>query len=275
MYNRITLLGNAQDAGRPQIGCNEKCCIDAKEDPKLSRMPVSLGLHGEEMGLVEVTRCIEAQLSSIDVFEISEIWLTHAHLGHIEGLGQFGKESLNSNGVKLRCSDSVADFVRSHPIWQKLFDRDNLILDNFFSDNIQPIEVPHRSQDFDTHAILFKGNLNNLLFLPDHDNWNKTLDFVGYKNPRKWFSSLEVDIVLLDGTFWNLDELKGRVQEEVPHPPVVDTLDMLGKKQNGDPRIIFIHLNHTNPLHYPDSKEYQKVQAMGWEVGEEGMEFNL
>jgi len=275
MYNKITLLGNAQDAGRPQLGCNEKCCTDARENTKFSRMPVSLGLHGEEVGLVEVTRCIDAQLSSINVSNISEIWLTHAHLGHIEGLGQFGKESLNSNGVKLRCSDSVADFVRSHPIWQKLFDRDNLILDNFFSDNIQPIEVPHRSQDFDTHAILFKGNLNNLLFLPDHDNWNKTLDFVGYKNPRKWFSSLEVDIVLLDGTFWNLDELKGRVQEEVPHPPVVDTLDMLGKKQNGDPRIIFIHLNHTNPLHYPDSKEYQKVQAMGWEVGEEGMEFNL
>ena len=101
------------------------------------------------------------------------------------------------------------------------------------------------------------------------------MDFVSYKNPRDWFSSLGVDIVLLDGTFWNLDELKGRVQAEVPHPPVVDTLDMLGKKQGGDPRIIFIHLNHTNPLHYPDSKEYQKVQSMGWEVGEEGMEFNL
>ena len=275
MYNRITLLGNAQDAGRPQLGCNEKCCIDAKEDPKLSRMPVSLGLHGEEMGLVEVTRCIEAQLSSIDVSEISEIWLTHAHLGHIEGLGQFGKESLNSNGVKLRCSNSVADYVKSHPIWQKLFDRGNLILDKFNSDNIQPIEVPHRSQDFDTHSILFKGNNNNLLFLPDHDNWNKTLDFVGYKNPREWFSSIDADIVLLDGTFWTLDELKGRVQSEVPHPPVADTLEILGKKQTGDPRIIFIHLNHTNPLHYPNSKEYQKVQSMGWEVGEEGMEFNL
>ena len=105
MYNKITLLGNAQDAGRPQLGCNKKCCTDAKEDTKLSRMPVSLGLHGEEVGLVEVTRCIEAQLSSINVSNISEIWLTHAHLGHIEGLGQFGKESLNSNGVKLKCSD--------------------------------------------------------------------------------------------------------------------------------------------------------------------------
>jgi len=42
-----------------------------------------------------------------------------------------------------------------------------------------------------------------------------------------------------------------------------------------DPRVIFIHLNHTNPLHYPNSIEYQKVSSLGWEVGEEGMEFNL
>ena len=79
MYNKITLLGNAQDAGRPQLGCNEKCCNDARENAKLSRMPVSLGLHGDEVGIVEVTRGIEAQLSSIKTSRRAEIWLTHAH----------------------------------------------------------------------------------------------------------------------------------------------------------------------------------------------------
>ena len=275
MYQRITLLGNAQDAGRPQFGCNEKCCIDARENTKLSRMPVSLGLHGDEIGLVEVTRCIESQMSLIKNPQISEIWLTHAHLGHIEGLGQFGRESLNSMNVKLRCSTSVADYLKSHPIWQKLFDRGNLILEEFHSDNVIPIEIPHRSQDFDTHSILFKGKNNNLLFLPDHDNWEKTLNFVGHQSPKEWFASLSADIVLLDGTFWSLDELKNRVQADIPHPPVCNTLDLIGKKEDVDPRIIFIHLNHTNPLHYRDSEEYQKVEQMGWEVGEEGMEFNL
>ena len=47
MYDRITLLGNAQDAGRPQLGCTEKCCEDARRNTDLSRMPVSLGLQGE------------------------------------------------------------------------------------------------------------------------------------------------------------------------------------------------------------------------------------
>ena len=47
------------------------------------------------------------------------------------------------------------------------------------------------------------------------------------------------------------------------------------EKKEGDPRIVFIHLNHTNPLHYPNSPEYFKVKQMGWEVGAEGMEFEI
>ena len=275
MYDRIKLLGNAQDAGRPQLGCTEKCCEDARRNTHLSRMPVSLGLHGEQFGIVEATRCIGDQISLMGNSQISEVWLTHAHLGHIEGLGQFGRESLNSKNVKLRCSDSVVDYVMKHPIWKKLIERGNLTFDKFKSDTIVPIEVPHRAQDFDTHAILFKGKNNNILFLPDHDTWEKTLDFVEYNNPKEWFSSLEANIILLDGTFWNSSELKGRIQADVPHPTVSETLDLIGERSANDPRVIFIHLNHTNPLHYPDSVEYQKLVSLGWEVGEEGMELNL
>jgi len=275
MYDRIKLLGNAQDAGRPQLGCTEKCCEDARRNTHLSRMPVSLGLHGEQFGIVEATRCIGDQISLMGNSQISEVWLTHAHLGHIEGLGQFGRESFNSKNVKLRCSDSVVDYVMKHPIWKKLIERGNLTFDKFKSDTIVPIEVPHRAQDFDTHAILFKGKNNNILFLPDHDTWEKTLDFVEYNNPKEWFSSLEANIILLDGTFWNSSELKGRIQADVPHPTVSETLDLIGERSANDPRVIFIHLNHTNPLHYPDSVEYQKLVSLGWEVGEEGMELNL
>ncbi len=275
MYDRIKLLGNAQDAGRPQIGCTQKCCTDARKNSSLSRMPVSLGLQGETYGLVEATKSIGNQLSLMDDVMIDELWLTHAHLGHIEGLGQFGREALNSKNIKLRCSDSVVDYTMNHPIWKKLIERGNLTFAKFQSENIIPIEVPHRARDFDTHAILFKGQNNNIFFLPDHDTWEKTLDFVGYDNPREWFSSLDASIILLDGTFWDSNELKGRIQADVLHPPVSETLDLIGRREEGDPRIIFIHLNHTNPLHYPDSPEYQKLLDLGWEVGEEGMEFKL
>ncbi len=275
MYNRITLLGNAQDAGRPQFGCTDNCCEDARKDRSLARMPVSLGLHGKDFGIVETTRCIGDQLAMVGNPDISDIWLTHAHLGHIEGLGQFGRESINLKNVSLHCSEPVLNYGKNHLIWQKLFDRGNFSSASFASDAVIPIEVPHRARDFDTHALFFRGISNNLLFLPDHDTWGATLSFLEHDNPRAWFQSLDADIVLLDGTFWDDHELKNRVQTNVPHPPVSKSLELLGNRQDGDPRIVFIHLNHTNPLHYPDSEQYQQVNEMGWEVGTEGMEFVL
>ena len=275
MYNRVTLLGNAQDAGRPQFACTNSCCEDARLDPELSRMPVSLGLHGASFGLIEATRCIDQQLFMVDNPKISDLWLTHAHLGHIEGLGQFGKEASNQKKIQLHCSDSVFTYLQKHPMWKKLFDRGNLSLADFSAANVKPFLVPHRSDDFDTHAFLIEGIRENLLFLPDHDDWKSTLLEVNHYTPKDWFKSLNASIVLLDGTFWSKDELRGRSQKNVPHPTVEETLKLIGKRREGDPRIIFIHLNHTNPLHYKNSEEYQRVEQMGWEVGEEGMEFNL
>ena len=274
MYNKITLLGNAQDAGKPQVSCNRKCCEEAFKNSLLVRNPVSLGLHGEKFGIVETTKSLTNQLQMVDNPELSEIWLTHAHLGHIEGLGQFGREALNSKKIKVRCSQSVREYILKHPIWKKLFDRQNLMFSDFGTNSVIPIQVPHRSKDFDTHAFLFKGE-NNILFLPDHDSWSETLDFVGHNSPLDWFKHVEASVVLLDGTFWDKMELANRNQKDVPHPTVKETLQLLGERRHKDPRIIFIHLNHTNPLHDKDSREFFKVEQMGWEVGEEGMELTL
>ena len=48
--------------------------------------------------------------------------------------------------------------------------------------------------------------------------------------------------------------LLGRNQDKVPHPPVSQTLEMLGSRAEGDPALHFIHLNHTNPLYDPNSE---------------------
>ena len=93
--------------------------------------------------------------------------------------------------------------------------------------------------------------------------------------PLKLVNDTRVDIALIDGTFWSADELSSRTQHEVPHPPVSETLERLGPRTEGDPEIVFIHMNHTNPIHRPDSDEHGQVTALGWSVGEQGMTFTL
>ena len=86
---------------------------------------------------------------------------------------------------------------------------------------------------------------------------------------------MKVDIALIDGTFWSTDELSGRIQNEVPHPPVQETIERLGQRKNDDPEMHFIHLNHTNPLHDEDSIQHQEVTSLGWGVAQQGMTFTL
>ena len=80
---------------------------------------------------------------------------------------------------------------------------------------------------------------------------------------------------LIDGTFWNHDELPHRDMSEIPHPTVCESLDRLGKKKNGDVDIRFIHLNHTNPLCNPESDEWNELISSGWSVANEGDSFTL
>jgi pyrroloquinoline quinone biosynthesis protein B len=141
--------------------------------------------------------------------------------------------------------------------------------------SVEALPIPHRAELSDMHAFVFRGPNRSLLFLPDHDRWEDTLAACGKPSLRAWLADLAVDVALLDGTFWSADELDGRSQQEVPHPPVQETLERLGKRREADPDIVFVHLNHTNPLHDEASLEHQTVTSLGWRVGQQGMSFTL
>jgi pyrroloquinoline quinone biosynthesis protein B len=290
---KVTLLGIAQDGGRPQPGCFRSCCAAAYDDPSLVRHPVSLGLVGADHSthLFEASRDLAWQFgcwSRHDPAEspLSSLWITHAHQGHVDGLGLFGAEAIAAKGLPLHCSASFARLLTKNASWAQMM-REGVLAprpflkgkpimpyaDSGFS--ITPIKVPHRAELSDMHAFLISGPKANLLFLPDHDYWQETLAAVGCDEIRDWLGELEVDIALLDGTFWSSDELSLRQQEEVPHPTVEETMGLLGSRRDGDPRVIFIHLNHTNPLHDSESEAAKAVVSMGWEIGVEGMVFDL
>ena len=64
--------------------------------------------------------------------------------------------------------------------------------------------------------------------------------------------------------------------DHLTHPFIIESLKLFKELDESEKsKVYFIHLNHTNPLHYPNSAEYLKVKQMGWEVGVEGMEFEI
>jgi pyrroloquinoline quinone biosynthesis protein B len=87
--------------------------------------------------------------------------------------------------------------------------------------------------------------------------------------------------VLVDGTFWGERELAEAGGPDVPasamgHLPVggrggsLETVARLGI-----PRVIYFHINNTNPIRLPGSPERLAVEAAGVAVGSDGMEFQV
>ena len=285
----LVVLGVAQDGGVPQAGCSCVRCVAALEDPELRLFPVSCAVCGIDgsLHLIEVSRAIPEQLGilsrrlGLDRIAMPEtVCLTHAHLGHIDGLGQFGKEAMGMDSVPLYASDSVLEVVEKRGLSSPFESRRVGPSVGFRPSDgcgfeFALIPVPHRDEESDTHAVLISGPNSVALFLPDHDEWESTLELQGATSIRGWLSELGVDIALIDGTFWDSSELPGRDISKIPHPTIADTLGRLGRKSEGDPQVQFLHINHSNPVLNDSSKQAKQVESMGWSVARQSAVFLL
>src|SRR5258706_4253110 len=86
------------------------------------------------------------------------------------------------------------------------------------------------------------------------------------------------DILRFDGTFWSDDELirvqgSGQTALQMGHVPVESTLINLAGLRR--PRKIFLHINNTNPMLDEASAEHRRMRNAGWEVAEDGWQFDL
>jgi len=90
-----------------------------------------------------------------------------------------------------------------------------------------------------------------------------------------------VDVLFWDGTFWSDEELiraqgGGQTALQMGHVPVGSqggSLERLAGLRK--PRKIFVHVNNTNPMLDESSAEHRRVREAGWEVAEDGWQFQL
>jgi len=89
------------------------------------------------------------------------------------------------------------------------------------------------------------------------------------------------DVLLFDGTFWSDDELiriqgSGQTAQQMGHVPVSSPGGSLAQLAHlRRPRKIYVHINNTNPMLNEDSPEYRQVRNAGWEIAEDGWQFEL
>jgi pyrroloquinoline quinone biosynthesis protein B len=89
------------------------------------------------------------------------------------------------------------------------------------------------------------------------------------------------DLLLFDGTFWSNDELirvlgSGQTARQMGHVPVgPPDGSLLRLAELRRPRKIFVHINNTNPMLNESGPEFRMLREAGWELAEDGWQFEL
>ena len=282
----LKVLGTIQDGGIPHMGCSKECCTNYFENKSIRIGVSSIGVSNfkyETNYIVDATPDVNFQLQALigntnPSEKLDGIFLTHAHMGHYAGLLNFGRESLNSYNIPVYLMPKFFDFISNNGPWDQLVSLNNIKLQRIYNNekvilhnnlSFTPILVPHRDEYSETVGYLIEGNKKRALYIPDIDKW------------AKWNISItemikNVDYAFLDGTFFDEKEINNRDISEIPHPFIIESLELFNNLENIDKaKVYFIHLNHTNPVLNKNSEEYKRVILSGFNVAEPGMEFVL
>lgn len=278
----LVVLGIAQDAGFPQIGCKKKCCLAIEEQKAKKKMVSCLALvdpKTQEKWLFDCTPDFKNQLKHLDkitnekqTIKLSGIFLTHAHMGHYTGLIHLGREATGAKEIPVYAMPRMKTFLENNGPWSQLVNLKNIQLkslkaDSVFQLNSQisvvPFLVPHRDEFSETVGFKILTKEQSLLFIPDIDKW------------QKWNRSIveeikAVDYAFLDGTFFENGEIPNRDMSEIPHPFISESLalfETLPTKEKA--KIHFIHFNHSNPILQKNSTAQQKVLNAGFKIAKE------
>lgn len=277
----LVVLGVSQDGGVPQVNVQAD---PAWEDESLRRRVVSLGIVDHEAGerfIFEATPDFREQMHDLNALAGTEgapdgIFITHAHIGHYTGLIFLGFESMSASDVPVHTLPIMAEFLSTNGPWDQLAGYGNIDLQVMTAG--QPVEltprlavsawdVPHRREYAETAGFRIQGPELSVVFIPDIDSWEEWAD----QGIRIEDVVMEDDLIYIDATFFDNNELPGRDMSAIPHPRVTETMDMFQDyPYEIRQRIRFIHYNHTNPIRYEDSAETQEVLDRGYRIAREG-----
>ena len=89
------------------------------------------------------------------------------------------------------------------------------------------------------------------------------------------------DCILFDGTCWSDDELIAqgagtKTALAMGHLPIGGPTGSLNNMEKVvSQRRVYIHINNTNPILDQDSEQRREVEAAGWEIAFDGMDFEV
>jgi pyrroloquinoline quinone biosynthesis protein B len=296
---RVRVLGSAAGGGFPQWNCNCRSCTAARDPAALAypRTQSSLAIRSgnRRWFLVNASPDLRQQLADLpDVAPdalratpLAGVLLTDAEIDHTAGLLLL-RES--SEPLQVYSTAEVRDALTSHyPVlvmlerycgvrWHELVPGEPQLLDGtlevdvFSAGGDPPLYMPADSPEMKATGFTIRDRDTGgvLTYAP-------ALEAIDEEIVERFSGS---DCVIVDGTFWEKDELVslGLAERDalaMGHLPLSGADGSLATLERLPGRTILAHINNTNPILLEDSAERALVAAGGIDVAHDGMEIEL
>jgi pyrroloquinoline quinone biosynthesis protein B len=277
---RIHILGSAAGGGLPQWNCTCPNCAAARTGKITPQTQSSIAISGDSEGfhrwfLINASPDLNRQIESMPRLQprrdsprnspVAAVFLTNADIDHALGLLLLREQETplvvyatdETRAALGWIEGALARFCGIE--WRKTSPEFQTLSGTVA---FRAIELPR------SIALQFRDDSSGAtaLFAPSVSELTDEL--------RK--TTHGSDVVLFDGTFWSDGELTAirpgaRGARQMNHLPISDgSLDFL--HQSPARRKIYTHINNTNPILMPSSRERAQVKQSGIEIARDGLE---
>ena len=298
---KIVVLGCAAGGGSPQWNCGCRVCSLAwSGDSRVKRRTqasIAVSANGESWCLLNCSPDIREQIAFAGFLHpgnalrdspISNVVLTNADIDHIGGLlslreGHRFALHATPDTLEVLSRNPVFDVLAAETvrrcrleIGSKELISPDLMVECFEVPGKLPLYLEGSAPDTNlksghTVGLEVSSGSKRFLYIPgcaDLDN-----------DTRTRISNTE--LVFFDGTLWSDDEMRAsgtghKTGRRMGHMPVggPDGSRVI-LKDLGIGKLVYTHMNNTNPMLIDGSDEHQAVAAAGAETGYDGLEIVL
>ena len=298
---KIIVLGCAAGGGSPQWNCRCVICAAAwSGDPRVRRRTqasIAVSADDENWCLLNCSPDIREQIDAVEALQpqrnvrhspINHVILTNADIDHIGGLLTLRE----GHRFSIHATGDTLDVLSRNPVF-------DVLAANTVSRHRLEIDAEQQIADgLTVQCFMVPGKLPLYLEGDAPDTTLKSGNTVGVKisSGAKSFyyipgcAELDGDtraritgaaLVFFDGTLWTDDEMivsgtGSKTGRRMGHMPVGGdggSLSVLTRLGIG--KLIYTHMNNTNPMLLDGSEQHRAVIAAGAEVGCDGLEISL
>ncbi|MGC1381165.1 MAG: MBL fold metallo-hydrolase [Candidatus Baltobacteraceae bacterium] len=299
----VRVLGSAAGGGVPQWNCACANCSAARagRQPRRTQSSVAISADGDRWLLLNCSPDVACQIEAYPPLQpasrrgtpIAGMLLTDANVDHIGGLTVL-RQSGNHRFV-VRSSAAVRAIALAQPAFEAFAKPPHRWLEAPLGDpcetagaddvvgsslTVRAIDVPGTTPGYDgrkrvrgavvAYEIAEPHGGGRLLFAPVFDAIDAAL--------RDAIASATV--ALLDGTFYSDDELAAqglmdKSARSLGHQPVGEAGGTLAQLRGIGTRLVFTHINNSNPMLDAKAPAFASVREAGAEIASDGMELRL